>query len=39
MLDKYEESNDEGAKPIMNDFITEEGKIVVMMKAYLNETV
>ncbi len=39
ILDKSEETNDEGTNSMMSDFITEQEKTVWMMKAWLGETV
>ena len=39
ILDKSDEANDEGTNSMMSDFITEQEKIVWMMKAWLNEEI
>lgn len=39
ILEKSGEANDEGTNSMMSDFITEQEKIVWMMKAWLNETI
>lgn len=39
ILDKSGDAGDEGTNSMMSDFITEQEKIVWMLKAWLNETV
>ena len=39
ILDKSSEVSDEGTNSMMSDFISEQEKIVWMMKAWLNETI
>ena len=39
ILEKAGDANDEGTNSMMSDFITEQEKIMWMMKAWLNETV
>ena len=39
ILDKSGDANDEGTNAMMSGFITEQEKIVWMMKAWLSETV
>ncbi len=39
ILDKSDKAHDEGTNSMMSDFITEQEKIVWMMKAWLSETV
>jgi len=39
ILDAASDANDEGTNSMMSDFISEQEKIVWMMKAWLNETI